>query len=175
MSRFYLHDDDGEYGLLQAETPQAVGNYRWTVQCVVLGEPKGQARIRVNFGRGTTYTPDLQERNLFRSVLRQELERNGVATFPYFPPSTPIKVDITFFFKRPASHYVGNSPGRGLQADAANFPSRPDIDNLGKFVLDAMTTIFYLDDDQVVELTMKKEYLVSTDAVSFTQIGLHGT
>ena len=62
-----------------------------------------------------------------------------------------------------------------MQADAAEFPPRPDIDNLGKFVLDAMTTIFYLDDDQVVELTMKKEYLVSTDAVSFTQIGLHGT
>ena len=71
MSRFYLHDDDGEYGLLQADNPQAVGNYRRTVQCVVLGEPKGQARIRVNFGRGTTYTPDLRERNLFRSVLRE--------------------------------------------------------------------------------------------------------
>ena len=46
--------------------------------------PEGQARIRVNFVRGPTYTPNLQECNLFRSVLREELERNSVTMFPYF-------------------------------------------------------------------------------------------
>ena len=35
----------------------------------------------------------------------------------------------------------------------------PDVDNLSKFILDAMNEVFYEDDRQVVELNSHKEYL----------------
>ena len=35
----------------------------------------------------------------------------------------------------------------------------PDVDNLSKFILDAMNEVFYEDDRQVVELNSHKEYV----------------
>ena len=37
--------------------------------------------------------------------------------------------------------------------------SRPDIDNLFKFVLDALNGVFWIDDSQVVMCSLSKEYI----------------
>ena len=35
---------------------------------------------------------------------------------------------------------------------------KPDIDNLLKFVMDAMNGVFYKDDSQIVDVDIKKQY-----------------
>ena len=47
-----------------------------------------------------------------------------------------------------------------LRDDAPTFKtSKPDIDNLAKFVADSFNTHFYKDDSQIVELKAEKYYI----------------
>lgn len=50
--------------------------------------------------------------------------------------------------------------------------STPDIDNCIKFYLDAMSTIVYDDDSQIIELTTKKNYsVVPSVSITIYEIG----
>lgn len=71
-----------------------------------------------------------------------------------------IDVEIDFFFLRPKSHYgtgknrlklKDRSPGHNIQ--------KPDVDKLVRAVLDAMTSVAYKDDSQVVSVSTTKQYL----------------
>ena len=47
-----------------------------------------------------------------------------------------------------------------LRDDAPTFKtSKPDIDNLAKFVADSFNTHFYKDDSQIIELKAEKYYI----------------
>ena len=65
-------------------------------------------------------------------------------------------MQLTFEFKRPASHYVGGNRAGNERADVAQFPYHPDIDNLSKFVLDAIEDVMCNNDGNIVELFAKK-------------------
>ena len=71
-----------------------------------------------------------------------------------------VSVEVTFFWPRPRSHMgVGgaNLLDRIRNSFAKCFPSKKvDIDNLAKFVLDAMVGPVYFDDSQVVKLSLLK-------------------
>lgn len=60
------------------------------------------------------------------------------------PTSNPVIVDIHFQLTRP-------------KKPSNTFP-RQDIDNLTKGILDAFNGVVYLDDKQVVELKVRKDY-----------------
>ena len=75
------------------------------------------------------------------TIARVEFHRR--APFP-----AGVRVDLAFYLTRPKSlkkgvHYHG---------------TRPDVDKLARCVLDGLTGIAYLDDGQVVELRLHKEY-----------------
>lgn len=68
----------------------------------------------------------------------------------------PVRVEVWCVFVRPKSHY-----GRKglLKQDAPRLP-RPDVDNLAKGVMDALTTCGVLSDDVVVkDVRCKKRYV----------------
>ena len=77
-----------------------------------------------------------------------------------FPKQVPLAAELDFFMKRPKSDFVGNNRENGrLKASASNLvalPYRPDIDNLIKFVLDALNGVLYHDDCQVVKVSAIK-------------------
>jgi Holliday junction resolvase RusA-like endonuclease len=60
------------------------------------------------------------------------------------PISNPCRMTLTFIFKKPTNGTLA-------------YP-RPDIDNLAKLVLDAVNSILYVDDKQVVSLQAEKMY-----------------
>lgn len=62
----------------------------------------------------------------------------------------PLSVDITFRLPRPKS-----APKRRLHPDG-----RPDIDKLGRAVLDAITGVLIINDSRVVELNTRKQFAV---------------
>lgn len=70
-----------------------------------------------------------------------------------------VRVDVTFFLKRPEAH-VGTGRNAGVVKDSAPaFPLvRPDVDKLLRAILDALTDVVFKDDSQVVELVGRKRY-----------------
>lgn len=66
-----------------------------------------------------------------------------------FPADTPLDVEFTFYLPRPASVSVRKYP----------YPvKKPDWDNLGKGVADAMENIVYARDSQIVDCVVRKRY-----------------
>ena len=77
--------------------------------------------------------------------------------------TSPMSVSISFCFVRPKSHY--NSKGL-LTAKApflATSRSIGDIDKLIRGLLDALTTVLFDDDSQVVEVCAIKRYCTATE------------
>lgn len=67
------------------------------------------------------------------------------------PPLTgPVRVRVVFALPRPAS----------VPKDRRGMPSvEPDLDKLGRAILDALTGVVYRDDGQVVQLLTGKHYV----------------
>ena len=78
---------------------------------------------------------------------------------PKNPLSGPLRMFLEFYFPRPKNHYRTGKYSGLLKPSAPHIHTNmPDVDNLSKFILDAMNEVFYDDDRQVVELNSHKEY-----------------
>ena len=99
-------------------------------------------------------------------------EDSNTATNPN-PNPTPnpvVLLGVTLIFrkKRPQAHFINNTPGLDRLKPTApsallGAPSVTDVDNLAKFVLDALNTIVYADDKQIITLSAVK--LLDDDGV----------
>ena len=66
---------------------------------------------------------------------------------------------MKFTFKRPKSHFRTGRFSSELKPTAPREHCKtPDLDNLVKFYMDAMTGKFYADDSQVIKLRARKLY-----------------
>jgi Holliday junction resolvase RusA-like endonuclease len=105
---------------------------------IVDGKPQVLQRHR--FARGITYNPSKAK----------QIEFADMCELPEEPITGALKVSITFYFKRPMSHDQLLYP--------PTYPKRGDLDNLIKFVLDALNKKLYVDDSQIVSITANKCY-----------------
>jgi Holliday junction resolvase RusA-like endonuclease len=89
---------------------------------------------------------------------------------PDKPFDCPLQVNLRFFFQRPESHYGRYNGKPYLPDNAPQWPAlrkRNDIDNLTKFVFDALTGEFWLDDGLICRSMQEKCY---TDKLPYTEI-----
>jgi Holliday junction resolvase RusA-like endonuclease len=130
------------------------------IEFFVLGEPKGQPRPKAfarRFGdkwQARVYNPGTAEN--WKSLI-------AAAAKPFLPSSPllgPIRVDETFYFPRPRSHYRTGKHSGMLRPDAPAWcVVKPDRDNGDKAVLDALTQLgFFADDCQVCAGEIQKRY-----------------
>jgi hypothetical protein len=85
---------------------------------------------------------------------------------PLFDPAAPLVVPMLFRLARPADHHVARDRRRPVRPGKPLEPvSKPDVDNLGKAVLDALgpwprlrPSILWKDDQQVVANPCRKIY-----------------
>jgi Holliday junction resolvase RusA-like endonuclease len=72
----------------------------------------------------------------------------------------PLAIDCEFYVRRPKSHYGSGRNERIIKERfAAAAPTgRPDLSNLVKLIEDALTTLAWADDDQIVRITARKTY-----------------
>lgn len=100
-----------------------------------------------------------KEMDAVRGLAQQEKDSQQFQTIPR---DTAVSMTVWFFTGRPKEDFVSRRPGYGrLKASALSdsntiVPVKPDIDNLAKLIMDALTGVFYEDDSQVVELNMVK-------------------
>ncbi len=113
------------------------------------GKPGSKARPRFG-GNGHVYTP--KETAAY--------ENRVVAFFreaypEHIPTVTPIRMTIMAFYPIPSSW-----PKKKVKAAMAGeiFPGKPDWDNVGKIISDALNEVAYKDDSQIYQCTIAKMY-----------------
>lgn len=72
------------------------------------------------------------------------------------PYKEPLKVTLGFYFKPPKSYTQKRL--KAIESRDELHVKKPDSDNLAKAVTDALNSICYHDDSQIVELIVRKEY-----------------
>jgi Holliday junction resolvase RusA-like endonuclease len=79
---------------------------------------------------------------------------------PDVPIKAPVRLVAKFFLKRPKNHYgTGKNAGKLKSWALSACPTtKPDLDNLVKFIKDALNGIFWYDDSYVVEIQARKKY-----------------
>jgi len=132
---------------------------RYYKRLIILGDPQAQKRHRTytkdKNGRPLRFPirtdPSKKDKDNLRAVIQQEA--------PERPLDCPVSISMSFYFKRPKSHYRTGKYSHILKETAPTWhTSKPDRDNLDKFFLDALTGIFLADDKIVCSGLITKCY-----------------
>lgn len=120
------------------------------------GEPKAQPRPRAYAFHGHARMYDAGTSNGWKKLV-------SYAAKPYChktPLLGPLRVNLHFWFSRPKSHY-GKSKGKPYIKESAprSMTNKPDVDNLAKAVMDALTDVgMWGDDSQIIITEISKEW-----------------
>ena len=99
---------------------------------------------------GGTYEPSKKEKDDFIK---------SIENFPTEKMTKPIKCILNFYCKRPKNHYKSGKNADILKDSSPKYnTNNKDLDNMVKFVLDALNNKLYVDDRQIFELTCSKLY-----------------
>ena len=135
------------------------------------GNPIAQPRCKATAfgGHAHLYTPTKNGIHAYKAALRIIASAQMIGP----PVSGPVRVDCTFVFSRPRSHYRTGKRSEELRDDAPFWhTSKPDIDNCQKSVMDALSGIVFADDKQVCQCDGAKRYPTSSES-PHTTIWIH--
>jgi Holliday junction resolvase RusA-like endonuclease len=95
----------------------------------------------------------------------------GQTTFPFFLDSTAILVNAKYVLPRPKKDFVKKSKNKTLISGASPFPRGKDVDNLNKFATDALKSILYANNTNIVTGQIKKCYATDiSEAVGWCEL-----
>ncbi len=118
----------------------------------VLGEPFGKQRPRHNRCTNTTYTP-AETKQHERQIALEYRKQCGSARFS---KGTYVEMKINAYMKIPKS---ASKAARAKMIDGSVRPVvKPDWDNIGKLVADALNGLAYDDDKCIVDAQVRKFY-----------------
>lgn len=114
--------------------------------------PLPKQRPRFNRKTGRIYTPS--KTGNYESTLREEVIRifGRNSKYPIFPKEVPVRLEVDFVFPQTATEKrLKSRPELDW-----NFKKTFDIDNLVKAFCDAMNTVLWQDDFQIVRMIANK-------------------
>ena len=126
-----------------------------TITFTIPGPPQGKERPRVvrdTSGRVHTYTPDKTAD--YERLARERYKRAGGVRLP---DEAAVRLVVTAGFPVPKSASRKNRAR--MLAGELRPAKRPDFDNIGKIVADALNGVAWRDDAQVVEAKLVKIYV----------------
>jgi Holliday junction resolvase RusA-like endonuclease len=121
-----------------------------SIAFTVLGEPVGKARPIVT--RFATYTP--QATVLYENLVKTEYRRQ--CGDRRFPDGQPLRMEVGAYYQIPAS--ASKKKREQMQEGTVRPMKKPDWDNVGKIISDALNGLAYRDDVQIVECRITKLY-----------------
>jgi Holliday junction resolvase RusA-like endonuclease len=126
------------------------------IEFYVPGTPKALKRHRMTRG-GRVYDPSATD--------KQEWLHSAMPFCPTDPIKGAISIELEFNMPRPKSHFGTGKNAGNLKPTAPKYHLHtPDLDNLVKFVLDAMNGKFYDDDSQIISIVCKKTLSPDSDS-----------
>ena len=118
------------------------------VKFTVPGPAKAKERPRVGKG-GRIYTPNGTHK--YEKLVKNIYQEKGI----YYFDGEYISVKIIFWFEIPKSY---NKAKHQAAAEGFLRPSRADIDNYIKSVLDGLNKVAYADDRYIYKIEAEKRY-----------------
>jgi Holliday junction resolvase RusA-like endonuclease len=118
----------------------------------VFGKPEGKARARVP-RRGHAYTPD--KTRAYEEMVQLAFREQCWGEVP-FTAGIPVKVSIIAFYAVPQS--ASRKMRERMKNNEIAPTVKPDWDNVGKIVCDALNGVAWHDDAQVVDAHVEKRY-----------------
>jgi Holliday junction resolvase RusA-like endonuclease len=119
---------------------------------VIGGDPMGKDRPR--FAQGRTFTTTATK--LAEGEVRRKWEEAGE---PRLPDDVPLRIAVTLYVVRPASHKRKNGE---LSAEGERhsrpMAKKPDVDNALKLAMDALNKRAYRDDVRIVEAVVERHW-----------------
>ena len=124
--------------------------------------PKPRTHLCKNNSNGRKYWTNMvdenkEEKESVRAAAFEQLKQQGLFTgyAPLVPPSMWVTLECEFYRPLPQDWFICNQRSNGLKAGidtSVNIPDnlKPDLDNLVKFIKDALQGVIYDDDKQVV-------------------------
>jgi Holliday junction resolvase RusA-like endonuclease len=112
---------------------------KFTVNSVPIAQPRQRHGVVNGFVRN--YTPSDHPVVAFKSYVKWSCKM----AFSGAPLTGPLSMRLIFVFPRPKNKIYKNKPMIREWK-----PSKPDWDNLGKSVCDALNQLLYVDDSQIV-------------------------
>ena len=118
-------------------------------ESIINFEPVSLKRHRHRL-KGGTYDPSKKDKDDFIKTIEN---------FPEEKMTKPIKCILNFYCKRPKTHYKTGKNAHILKDTAPKYNiNNKDLDNMVKFVLDALNDKLYTDDSLIFEITCSKMY-----------------
>ena len=121
---------------------------------IVEGKPQGKARARTFYnkrmGKMQSITPE--QTKSYEDLIRWSYKAAG----GQYLGEKVLCVDISAYYQIPKS--FSKKKREDCLTGAIRPTGRVDVDNIAKAVLDALNGVCYLDDRQVVDLTVSKWY-----------------
>lgn len=128
----------------------------------VEGKPRGKERARTFYdqraGKMRSITPE--QTKSYEDLIRWSYKAAGGE----YMGEKLIKVDIIAFYPMPQS-WSKKKKAAAISHEIRP-KAKPDVDNCAKVVLDALNSVCYLDDSQVVDLSVKKFYTIESPFIS---------
>jgi Holliday junction resolvase RusA-like endonuclease len=115
----------------------------------IIFEPVSLKRHRHRL-KGGTYDPSKKDKDDFIKIIED---------LPTEKMTKPIRCILNFFCKRPKNHYKSGKNSHMLKDTSPKYNiNNKDLDNMVKFVLDALNDKLYTDDSLIVEIICSKLY-----------------
>ncbi len=129
-------------------------------ESVIKFEPVSLKRHRHRL-KGGTYDPSKKDKDDFVKQIND---------LPTEQMTNPILCTLHFFCKRPKTHYKSGKNAHILKETAPKYNvNNKDLDNMVKFVLDALNDKLYTDDSLIVEINCKKMYSEESDGYIYAK------
>lgn len=122
------------------------------VKLVIPGDPKGKGRPRYSRKSGCVYTPsDTKGYESLVELLYRQKYGNRM-----FPKGVALDLRIKAYIQIPSSDRL-EIKAKKLSGEIRP-TKKPDWDNIGKIVADALNKVAYYDDAQIVDSQIRKFY-----------------
>jgi Holliday junction resolvase RusA-like endonuclease len=128
----------------------------------VVGDFPAYERVRVNCKNKRAFDPASKKKKNFAKELKEAFEDASIPLLPFAPDEKKgLVLTATFGLPRNKGDFrvKGGKPTNVLKDSAQAVPLKKDVDNMVKFLMDAVNHAVYDNDNVVVELHVKKEFL----------------